>query len=118
VGGRGTEWIKVLVPPHDVPPPLKGAVQNESERRITMFITKKNYHKALEEQKTALTSEFERKWAERDEGIWRREEENRFREDTSRHFIDLENRVHALEKAAGLVEEKAECPYAPKMSRY
>lgn len=83
-----------------------------------MFITKKKYQKALEEQKAALSLEWERKWSERDESIWRREEENRFREDTSRHFIDLENRVHALEKAAGMAEEKAECPFATKASRY
>jgi hypothetical protein len=83
-----------------------------------MFITKKNYQKALEEQKAALTLEWERRWNERDENIWRREEENRFREETGRHFADIEHRVRALEKAAGLAEEKTECPFAPKTARY
>lgn len=82
-----------------------------------MFITKKNYQKALEEQKMKLEAEFERKWNERDENNWRREDENRYRENAFRRFDDIEKRVFALEKAAGLAEEKVECPYNAKTAR-
>ena len=55
-----------------------------------MFITKKNYQKALEEQKAAITSEWERRLKEYEERYWQNENENRYREDACRRFDAIE----------------------------
>lgn len=76
-----------------------------------MWISKKNYQKDLDEQKAALELEFERKWKEQEERHWQYERENQRNEEMSRHFANIERRLHLLEKKAGLVEEKPICPH-------
>ena len=76
-----------------------------------MWISQKNYQKALDEQKEMLNLEWETKWKERDERYWQRESENQRYEEMNRHFANIEKRLHLLEKKAGLVEEKPICPH-------
>lgn len=83
-----------------------------------MFITKKNYQKALDEQKEALNREWERRMAEYDDQRWRRESEDRYREDVDRRLAGFGKRLDALEKHAGLAEEKPHCPFEPKAPCY
>ena len=76
-----------------------------------MFITKKNYNKALAKQKEALDLEWEKRWAERDERFWQQEREKDLRNDVERRFSAIEKRVRELEKFVGFEEEKPTCPF-------
>lgn len=75
-----------------------------------MFITKKNYEKALAEQKRAITEERENKIVEQEKRWWEENEKYRWREDYSRNLRELEKRVHQLEVKAGLAEAEPVCP--------
>lgn len=79
-----------------------------------MFITKKKYEEELHKAKHEVTEQWEKKLCEFEKNTWMENNQRYQREYNERRFIELEKRVFALEKEAGLVKETPTCPCAPK----
>lgn len=83
-----------------------------------MFISKKNYEKALAEQEAKINLEWEKRSADREESRWHEQRVDDFRNEVRMRCNEIEKRISALEKAAGIAEEKHVCPFEPKTSRF
>ena len=83
-----------------------------------MFITKKNFEKAIHEAKCEVAHEWERKMCDMEKRMWDEQDRGRMREEYYRRMDALENRIFTLEKKAGLVEETKNCPYEAKRHTY